>query len=182
MSEVIPEIRKFSSLPIHPIEKNECSKKQPQGANLWGLPAARGAPANPVLKVRPALDRRAVPDHQAAAIMVEADHIAARAARAKLEDPRAAELGLFLAAGRPDGAPSRMGRLEAVRRRIGIAKAQGRHYGECGRQEALTGEISGFVIGPRHVRLFRLKKLVLENGFPFSHSIFIAKENGGAIQ
>ena len=77
--------------------------------------------------------------------MVKAHHIAARAARTELKDPRAAELG-FSATGRPDGAPSRMRRLEAVRRRIGIAKAQGRHDGECGRQGALTGEISGFVI------------------------------------
>jgi len=137
-SEIIPEIRRFSSLPEYSIEKKGVLQKT-QGANLWGLPAACRAPANPVLEVRPALERCAVPDNQAAAIMVEADHIAARAARAKLEDPRAAELGLFLAAGRPDGAPSRMGRLEAVRRRIGIAKAQGRHNGECGRQGALTG-------------------------------------------
>lgn len=135
-SEIIPEIRKFSSLPEYSIEKKGVLQKT-QGANLWGLPAACRAPANPVLEVRPALDRRAVPDHQAAAIMIKAHHIAARAARAELKDPRAAELG-FLATGCPDGAPSGMRRLEAVGRRVWIAKAQGRHYGERGRQWALT--------------------------------------------
>ena len=50
--------------------------------------------------------------------MIEADHIAARAARAELEDSGPAELGL-LAAGRPDRPPPWVRRLEAVGRRVG---------------------------------------------------------------